>query len=164
MQAATIKARRPLIKKVIKLRSRKPVTGLCNLSFTSVEKPASRKKPNKRVIEKLLPAEPKAASIKVAKSGINVDSRLAESLLMDVKAIFKMKKAVQLRSQIILDALCADKKKPWATYCQGNKIGPRQMACLLKQFGIGPRDIRFSGKAFKGYKREWFLNVGLSSN
>lgn len=159
MQPATIKARRQLIKKVVKIRRRKPVTGLCSLSFTSAEKPASRKKAKKRVIEKLLPAAPK-----VVRTCSNIDSRLAESLLMDVKAIFKMKKAVQLRSQTILDALNADKKKPWATFHNGNPIGPRQLALLLKQFGIGPRDIRFSGSAYKGYKREWFLGADRGAN
>jgi len=165
MQTATIKAQRPRIKKVIKLRSKKPVTGMCNLSFASVEKPASRKKPKKRVIEKLLPATPKAASSKVVRTRSNIDARLAESLLSDVKAIFRQKKpAQQLRSQSILDALCADKKKPWATFCNGNPIGARQLASLLKPYGIHSRDLRFAGSAYKGYKRECFINTVRCSN
>ena len=163
MQPATIKTQRPRIKKVIRLRSRRPATGMCNLSFASAEKPASRKKPKKRVIEKLLPATPKAATPKVVRTRSNIDSRLAESLLTDVKAIFISKKASKLRSQSILDALCADKKKPWATLCNGNAIGPRQLASLLKPYGIHSCDLRFSGSAYKGYKKEWF-NAVSSSN
>jgi len=166
MQTATIKSQRPRIKRVIRLSSaRSPIGQLCSLSFASVEKPASRKKSKKSVIEKLLPATPKAGSTKVVRSGSNIDSRLADSLLMDVKAIFKQKKgACQLRTQVILDALCADKKKPWATFCTGNPIGARQLASLLKPYGIHSRDLRFSGSAFKGYKREWFLNAGRVTN
>lgn len=163
MQTATIKAQRPRMK-VIKLRSRKPATPMCNLSFASVEKPASskkpkNKKPKKCVIEKLLPATPK-----IVRSGCSVDSQLAVSLMLDVKAIFELKKAVQLRSQTILDALCADKKKPWATFCNGKEIGARQLASLLKPYGIHSRDLRFSGSAFKGYKKEWFVIAGRSVN
>jgi len=166
MQTATIKSQRPRIKRVIRLSSaRSPIGQLCSLSFASVEKPASRKKPSKRVIEKLLPATPKAASSKVVRSGSNTDSHLAESLLSDVKAIFKQKKdACQLRTQVILDALNADKKKPWATFCNSNPIGPRQLASLLKPYGIHSRDLRFSGSAFKGYKKEWFVDAGRSSD
>ena len=156
MQTATIKAQRPRMK-VIKLRSRRPATGMCNLSFASVEKPASRKKSNKRVIEKLLPATPKAASPKTVRTRSNFDSQIVESLLSDVKSIFKLKKVAQLRTQSILDALCADKKKPWATFHNGKEIGARQLASLLKHYGIHSRDLRFSGFAFKGYKLEWFL-------
>ena len=165
METATVRPQRPRIARVIRLSSaRSPIGQLCNLSFASVEKPASRKKPKKCVIEKLLPATPKAAAPKVAKSGVNMDSRIAESLLSDVKAIFKLKKVAQLRTQSILDALCSDKKKPWATFHNCNPIGPRQLALLLKQFGIGPRDIRFSGSAYKGYKREWFINRKYSTD
>ena len=162
MQSATIKAQRPRRIRVIKLSSRRPATGMCNLSFASVEKPAFRKKPNKRVIEKLLPATAKVASPKVVRTRSNNDSQLAESLLSDVKAIFKSKKVAQLRTQSILDAL-AD-KKPWSTICNGNPIGARQLASLLKPYGIHSRDLRFAGSAYKGYKREFFINAVRCSN
>lgn len=166
MQTATVRPQRPRIKRVIRLSSaRSPIGQLCSLSFTSVEKPASRKKPSKRVIEKLLPATPKAASPKVVRTRSNIDSHLAESLLSDVRAIFKQKKGeCQLRTQVILDALCADKKKPWATFCNGNAIGPRQLASLLKPYGIHSRDLRFNGSAYKGYRLEWFQDADHNSN
>jgi hypothetical protein len=103
MKTATIKAQRPRIKKVVRLRSRSIKGQLCNLSFTSVEKPASLKKSNKRVIEKLLPATPKAASTKAVRTRSNIDSHLAESLFADIKSIFRVKKTAQLRSQTILE-------------------------------------------------------------
>jgi hypothetical protein len=166
MQTATVRPQRPRIKRVIRLSSARSQIGhLCSLSFASVEKPASRKKPNKRVIEKLLPAAPKAASPKVVRTRSIIDSHLAESLFSDVKAIFRLKKpAQQLRTQVILDALCADKKKPWATFCNGNPIGPRQLASLLMPYGIHSRDLRFSGSAFKGYRLEWFQDADRSAN
>ncbi|MBW4056360.1 MAG: DUF3631 domain-containing protein [Proteobacteria bacterium] len=162
MQTTTIKAQRPRMK-VIKLRSRRPATPMCNPAFAAVGKPVSRKIPSNRVIEKLLPATPKVASPKAVRSGSNIESRLAESLLSDIRTIFKLKKAAQLRSQSILDALYVDKKKPWATFCNGKEIGARQLASLLKPYGIHSRDLRFSGSAFKGYKREWFITAGRIS-
>jgi hypothetical protein len=155
--ATTIKARRPLIKKVIKLHRRKPVTGLCNLSFTSVEKPASRKKPNKRVIEKLLPAAPKITAPENSKFGNNFESELAECLFSDIRDIFKLNKGTQqLRTKAILDGLT--KKFPWSIICSGKAINSRRLAVILRPFGISSRDIRVSGRAYKGYKLEWFLD------
>ena len=166
MQPATIsQQQRPRRMRVIKLRSRRPATGMCNLSFASVEKPASRIKPKKRVIEKLLPATAKSALPKAVRTPSNIDSRLAESLISDVKTIFRQKKpAQQLRTQTILDALCADKKKPWATFCNGSPIGAKKFASIVKPYGIISRDHRFSGRAYKAYKLELFLNVARSSN
>ena len=136
---------------------------MCNLSFASVEKPASRKKPSKHVIEKLLPVTPIVASPKVVRTRSNIDSLLAESLLSDVKKLFLSKKPVQqqLRTQSILDAL-AD-KKPWSTICNGNPIGSRKFAALLKPYGISSRDLRFSGRAYKAYKLEWFEHAARCS-
>lgn len=165
MQTAIIKAQRPSIKRVIRLSTaRSPIGQLCNLSFASVEKAALRKKPKKRVIEKLLPAAPKASSPKIVRTRNNNDSQLAESLLSDVKKLFLSKKPAQkqLRTQSILDAL-AD-KKPWSTICNGNPIGSRKFAALLKPYGISSRDLRFSGSAYKGYKLEWFVNAARCSN
>jgi Protein of unknown function (DUF3631) len=166
METTTIsQQQRPRRMRVIKLRSRRPQTGMCSLSHASVEMPASRKKPSKHVIEKLLPATHKSASPRVVRIRGNIDLQLAESLLSDVKALFKSKK--ELRTQSILDALAV--KKPWDSICSGKRIDARRLAALLKPFGISSRDIRFKtgafkGSAFKGYKKEWFLDAGRKSN
>lgn len=166
MQTATIKAQRPRIKRVIRLSSaRSPIGQLCSLSFASVEKPASRKKPKKRVIEKLLPATAKVASPKTVCTRGNNDSQLAASLLSDVREIFLSKKASKLRTQSILDSL--GDKKPWDTICSGKRLNARRLAALLRgvqPLGIHSRDLRFNGFAYKGYRLEWFLDAGLSSN
>jgi hypothetical protein len=163
MQPATVKPQRKPMK-VIQLtsRSRKPATGMCNLSFASVGKPASRKKPKKRVIEKLLPATAKAASPKTVRTRSNNDSQLAESLLSDVKAIFLSKKASKLRTQSILDSL--GDKKPWDSICSGKRISGRRLAALLPD-GIHSMDLRFEkGETYKGFKREWFIESYHQTN
>lgn len=134
----------------------------------SVQKQDSSSKPvicKKAVIERLLPASNATSKVVMLKKRIparvnlsNDSSRsLGTQLLSDIKAIFKTAKACQLRTQSILDALNTDPKKPWATFYKGKEIGPRQLASLLKQFGIHSQDLRFSGSAYKGYKREWFI-------
>lgn len=139
----------------------------------SVQKQDSKSKPfirKKAVIERLLPASNATSKVVMLKKRIparvslsNDSSRsLGTLLLSDIKAIFKSTKAHQLRTQSILDALNSDPKKPWATFYKGQGIGPRQLASLLKQFGIHSQDLRFSGSAYKGYKREWFLDSGNS--
>ena len=135
----------------------------------SVQKQDSKSKPvirKKAVIERLLPASNATSKVVMLKKRIparvkiesNDSSRsLGTLLLSDIIAIFKSTKAHQLRTQSILDALNADRKKPWATFYKGQGIGPRQLASLLKQFKIHSQDLRFSGSNYKAYKREWFI-------
>jgi hypothetical protein len=149
--------------KVIRVSNKRtPETQMCSLSHTLPEKPASCKaaKPKRRKIEKLKSATPKAETSKVKRSGLRVESQLAEALLSDVRAIFKSKKATKLRSQEILDALAC--KKRWAYVCRGKRINARRLAALVKPYGISSRDLRFQAGAYKGYKKEWFLDARSS--
>jgi len=130
---------------------------LCRLSCSIPEKTASKSsKIKRRKIEKLKSAAPKSASPHAGKPRLS-ESQLAETLLRDIRAIFRSKKVPQLRTQEILDALA--EKKLWSTLCSGKAIGARQLAKLLKRYGISSRDLRFKTKAYKGYTREWFLEV-----
>ena len=72
----------------------------------------------------------------------------------------------------LLAALCADRNKPWATFCNGNKISARRLNTILqKEFGLHSKDIRFKSGVFKGfykkmivetYRRFKNLRVGLA--
>lgn len=126
-------------------------------------KPAIRKKAVvKRVLPAVLASSPTVRLQKRiparVKTGSNDSLRsLGIQLFSDINDIFKTAKVYQLRTQSILDALNAVARKPWATFHNGNPIVARQLASLLKPFGIRPQDIRFSGSAYKGYKKEWFI-------
>src|SRR5262249_9210737 len=54
----------------------------------------------------------------------------------------------------------ADETAPWATYNKGKPISQRQVAGLLKPYGIKPKTIRLDdGGTPKGYMLEWFADV-----
>ncbi len=108
-----------------------------------------------REIVKLLPAALKLPVASKTGSGRIDPSQLDTQLLSEIKGIFKIRKVAELRTQSILDALAL--KKPWTSICRGKAINSRRLAALLKPFGIHSRDLRFTDGAFKGYKKEWFV-------
>ena len=67
----------------------------------------------------------------------------------------------RITSADLVTELVADETAPWATYNRGKPISQRQVADLLKEYGIKPRTIRLDdGKiTAKGYLLEWFADV-----
>jgi hypothetical protein len=70
----------------------------------------------------------------------------------------------RITSAGLSDDLVADATAPWATYNKGKPISQRQIAGLLKSYGIKPKTIRLDdgtdkGTTAKGYLLEWFTDV-----
>jgi len=65
-------------------------------------------------------------------------------LLIDLRDTFASHGVDRLTTSDILSALCALGHKPWQTYSRGFPISERQIARLLKPFGIAPKTIRVS--------------------
>jgi hypothetical protein len=84
---------------------------------------------------------------------------IGKRLLADIIAIFKAKDMSKMRSKQLLTHLCADSKKPWATFCGGKKLHCHRLSALLKEFGIRSKDMRFNNRSFKGYQLEWFVDA-----
>ena len=80
-------------------------------------------------------------------------------LLADIIAVFRARNISKIRSKSLLVQLCADKKKPWATFCHGNNLHFQRLSALLREFGIHSKDMRFKNRSFKGYQKEWFVDV-----
>ena len=60
----------------------------------------------------------------------------------------------------------ADETAPWATWNKGKPISQRQVAGLLKPYGIKPKTIKLKtvpstpeGTTAKGYLLEWFVDA-----
>jgi hypothetical protein len=78
-------------------------------------------------------------------------------LLTDIRRIFEEKATDRLSTQSLLAALCAKEDRPWHDYKdQGDGITDKELARLLKLFGIHPNSVRIGEKTPKGYKRELF--------
>ncbi len=92
----------------------------------------------------------------VALSGDEVleDDSARAMLLEDLRALFE-ELGPRLGSKAITDRLATMEARPWPEWKHGKPITPRQLASLLRPFGVAPRTLRTSGETTeKGYARD----------
>lgn len=90
------------------------------------------------------------ACIKI--SGIEHDEpSLNEQLLIDIKAVFKLKNATRIFSEDLITALCADPEMNWSTHNRGHPIKQRQLANRLSEYKIASKQLRIGNENKRGY-------------
>lgn len=78
-------------------------------------------------------------------------------LLADIKDIFDYRGVDRIPTAWLIEALCEDSDRPWATWNKGKPISPHQLSRRLKEFSISPNTIKLSdGKTQKGYHQHQF--------
>lgn len=77
-------------------------------------------------------------------------------LLSDIQEVFDTKGVRRITTADLIEALCADDEKPWATYNRGKPITPRQVSKRLGEYGVKPRTIRVGPSTPKGYDLDQF--------
>lgn len=77
-------------------------------------------------------------------------------LLADIQEIFETKKVDKISTAQLIEALCEDDERPWATYNRGKPITPRQVSKRLGEYGISSTTIRVNYDTPKGFRREMF--------
>jgi putative DNA primase/helicase len=81
-------------------------------------------------------------------------------LLSDIRAIFDEIGKEKLPTKKLIEMLIKIDDAPWADYRHGKPITDRQIAALLKEFGISPGNVPMpEGKRPKGYEREKFTDA-----
>jgi putative DNA primase/helicase len=80
-------------------------------------------------------------------------------LLSDIQEAFACQKVDRLSSSEIINILCDDAEKRWATYNRGFPITPTQVAKRLREFGICSITIRVNGTTAKGYFLKQFADA-----
>jgi len=96
-------------------------------------------------------------------SGERLDDResLRLRLLRDVRAVFEFTGKPRIATESLLKGLAADEEAPWRNY-YGRGLDPRDLAALLKQYGIESTTINLGKTAEgqpdrrKGYKKQDF--------
>ncbi len=83
------------------------------------------------------------------------------TLLNDIKEIFERNEADRIFSSHLVQELCIDPEKPWATFKRGNPIDQRQVAKILSEFAILSKSIRIDSDNLKGYELDQFEDVFL---
>jgi hypothetical protein len=85
------------------------------------------------------------------------DSQHAGALLLsDLRDAFTQRNTAVLFTAEILGVLAKIDERPWPEFRNGNAITARQVAALLKPYGIKPKTVRRDTTTEKGYRREWF--------
>lgn len=83
----------------------------------------------------------------------------ANELLADIQEIFETKQVIKIGTTELINALCDDAEKSWATYNRGKPLSPRQLANKLKDYGITSKTIRIGYDTAKGFECEQFKDA-----
>jgi hypothetical protein len=110
------------------------------------------------------PAQARAALVELCGTGSADSTELCIRLLADIRSIFKEKNEDELQTEILLGSLMALSESPWREYNRnGSPITARQLADLLRDFGIGSRDIHTGTgkgrKSLRGYVKGDFKDA-----
>jgi hypothetical protein len=85
------------------------------------------------------------------------DDNQGVELLSDAKKAFDAGQAADMPTKALIAALVTDEERPWAAYSKGEPITDRQLAKLLKPFGIVSTTVHPPGaRHAKGYRRADF--------
>src|SRR5262249_28411321 len=98
-----------------------------------------------------------AAALALSGDGAAGDDNQGVELLGDVRKALDSGQAVEVPTKALITALCADEERRWATYSKGEPITDRQLAKLLRPFGISSGTVHPPGAPdAKGYRRADF--------
>lgn len=100
----------------------------------------------------------RAAAMMISNGNESLPS-VGVELLQDIQDIFDSKNLDRIASAELIQRLCDDEEKPWATYNRGTAIKPRQIANRLKEFGIASHTIRMGFTTAKGYLKSQFSDA-----
>jgi len=102
----------------------------------------------------------RAVDVALELSGKSKSSQSTGSeLLADIQHVFGKKKAERISTADLLTALTDDEEAAWATYNRGKPLTPRQLAKLLKGYGITSKTIRIGYETAKGYEKAHFQDA-----
>jgi len=77
-------------------------------------------------------------------------------LLADIQEVFEHKRVSKISTADLIEALCDDDEKVWATYNRGRPVSPRQIAKRLGDFSIKSKNVRIGYDVAKGFDLEQF--------
>ena len=82
-------------------------------------------------------------------------------LLADIESILEKFHLGKIHSDDLVSHLGAMEDRPWAEWSKGKPITKRQLAILLKDFGVEPKQVWANGLNKRGYLLADFQISGL---
>ena len=101
------------------------------------------------------PEAARLAAIAVS-GGTEESATLGTELLASIREAFEARREVRIGTKELIEALCEDEEKPWASYSKAGRITPRQLAKRLKDYGIASKLLRTGSDVLRGYERGQF--------
>ena len=99
------------------------------------------------------------AALKLS-STVDESLSIGAELLTDIRTLFETKNIERISSVDLILALVDDEERPWLTYNRGKQISPRQVATILKTYGIHSKTVRMPyNKTPKGYTASEFKDA-----
>ena len=89
-------------------------------------------------------------------SGEDKETALGIELLKDIKAHFGASSLDYVFTKNLIERLTADPEKPWAEYSRGRPINDKDIAQLLREFGVFSRNVGPRDAQAKGYRKSDF--------
>ena len=80
-------------------------------------------------------------------------------LLADIREIFDEMGDTHVPSAELVGRLSEMEERPWPEWRQGKPMTANQLAKALRDYGVGPRSMRWGTAVVRGYKREQFEEV-----
>ncbi|MCM1128423.1 MAG: DUF3631 domain-containing protein [Alistipes senegalensis] len=97
----------------------------------------------------------RVAALKLSGNHEATQSRGVE-LLADIKEVFEEKRITRIFTNKLVETLCEDSEKSWATYNRGKPLTPKQLSRRLAEYGIRSKSIRIDYDRAKGFERSQF--------
>ena len=93
-------------------------------------------------------------------NGTQTPMSSANELLADIQEVFETKQVIKISTSDLINALCDDAEKSWATYNRGKPLSPKQLSNKLKPYGITSKTIRTNSyETAKGFECEQFKDA-----
>jgi hypothetical protein len=99
-----------------------------------------------------------AAALELSGSTEEVVST-GNELLADIQQVFESKRVPKITTTGLIRALVEDPEAAWATYNRGHELTPRQLARMLKGYGVASKNVRIDHEQAKGYDRDQFADA-----
>ena len=105
-------------------------------------------------------ARAREAAITLSAGREEVDDSFGLRLLADIRDIFQQTQDERVPTAILLSKLNALEESPWGGWRKDKSMSSRNLATLLKPYGISSKTIRMpDGTTPRGYEQEAFVDA-----
>jgi putative DNA primase/helicase len=84
---------------------------------------------------------------------------IGDELLADVRQAFGTLNVQRISTRDLLDELCRDEERPWATWAKGHNMTARQLGRMLDAYGVSSRQVKIDHVNVRGFEIGQFADA-----